>query len=331
MLCAAAAVVRAAVGHGAPCFSALVGTAACRLARRCSVPPAVRVGAGASGRRGSRLARRASEEEELQALLAQAEALRREAEADEEDLKSQRGQREAEEAKEAEEAAKRAEEEAKRAREDAERRSLVASAKLSIAEGKLRKAEADGVQGPELEAIRGELAEAQRLVAEAAPPQEKPAQPAPGSQQAAEASAPAPAPVKRAPSEMSDADWADLARRFPDMPLQEQFSTNKRLGPQGRRKLASIIKGEKGGVFIVPGATVQIVKNPLFLRASFRRFKNDRVNGYSDAKFQRRGQDCRIRATFQDGTLTCEFPDGTKFDFPWEAIEGYNPDGSSFV
>lgn len=272
--------------------------------------------------------RRASEEEEeLQALLAQAEALRNEAAAQEQELEAQRGEREAEEAKEAAEEAKRAEEEAQRAKEEAERRSLVASAKLSIAEGKLRQAEAARMEGEALEAIRAELVEAQRLVAEAAPPK-PPVQATPGSQ-APQASAPA--QPAREPGAMSNAEWADLARRFPDMSLQDQFNTNKKLGPQGRRKLAALVKGEKGGVFIVPGATVQIVKNPLTLRASFRRFQKDPVNGYSDAKMSRRGQDCRIRATFQDGTLTCEFPDGVKYDFPWEAVEGYDPSGSNFV
>jgi len=281
----------------------------------------------------SRLPRRASEEEEeLQALLAQAEALRREAAEEEGALQAQRGEREEREEREAQEAARRAEEEARRAREEAERQTLVASAKLSIAQGKLRKAEEDGVRGEELEAARREVVEAQKLVAQARPRTEAGAQLTTGRPQVASPSPPPqPPPQGRAARVMSKAEWADLAGRFPDMSLQDQFNTNKQLGPQGRRKLAALIKGETEGVFIVPGETVQLVKNPLAMRASFRRFRNDRVNGYSDAKFARRGQECIIRATFQDGTFTCEFEDGVKYDFPWESVEGYDNSGSNFV
>lgn len=246
----------------------------------------------------------ASEEEELAALLAQAEALRREAESEEQELQAERGERQAAEARAAEE-------EAQRRREQLEKDALVFKAQLKAAEARLVTAEREAVRGAELRSLQLEVLEARRRLG-----------------MDCEARAPT---STGAPPARSQADWEDLARRLPSMSMQERVNMNKQLGPQGRRKLAAVLRGEKDGVFIIPGARVRLLEDQMAYAAAFRRFKGDKVNGLTDLKRLRRGQDCTVRNTFQDRTLKCVFDDGMSLDFPWEAVEGIDWSNSQFV
>ncbi|OLP88595.1 putative anion transporter 2, chloroplastic [Symbiodinium microadriaticum] len=161
---------------------------------------------------------RAEDADEVAALLAQAEALRREAAQDEEEVKAARVQREASEAAEVKKA------------EDA----FGSEIQVEVRPGEdpiLAKARA------ELAAARANLAAA-KLEAEAvaAGRQVTGQQDQPGSQP----SVPPPVPVGKledvklnlSGTLMTEDEWNDLAEKFEDMNLIEQFQTNSKLGSQ---------------------------------------------------------------------------------------------------
>eukprot|EP00440_Ansanella_granifera_P024894 gb/GFBE01027036.1/.p1 GENE.gb/GFBE01027036.1/~~gb/GFBE01027036.1/.p1 ORF type:complete len:285 (+),score=68.37 gb/GFBE01027036.1/:1-855(+) len=122
---------------------------------------------------------------------------------------------------------------------------------------------------------------------------------------------------------MTKAEWEDMAQQFKDMNLIEQFQTNQKLGPQGRRKLAALREGKTGGTFILPGERVRLLKEEKSFRAAFKRFEGDALNGYSAAKWARRGEECVVKTTYNDKTMTCVFADEATMDFPFEVVDGY--------
>ncbi|CAJ1338312.1 unnamed protein product [Effrenium voratum] len=147
----------------------------------------------------------------------------------------------------------------------------------------------------------------------------------------AAAAAPTPAPATTALEDvqlnfsgqvMTEAEWKDLAEKFLDMNLVEQFQTNSRVGPQGRRKLKALREG-KQGAFILPGERVRLLKDDNAFRGAFKRFPAQSLNGYTAEKWTRRGEECIIEKVFNDKTLTCVFADSTRFDLPWEVVDGY--------
>mmetsp|Transcript_119485 Transcript_119485/g.283646 ORF Transcript_119485/g.283646 Transcript_119485/m.283646 type:complete len:315 (+) Transcript_119485:63-1007(+) len=253
---------------------------------------------------------RAEDADEVAALLAQAEALRREAAQEEEEVKAARVQREASEAAEVKKA------------EDA----FGSEIQVEVRPGEdpiLAKARA------ELAAARANLAAA-KLEAEAvaAGRQVTGQQDQPGSQP----SVPPRVPVGKledvklnlSGTLMTEDEWNDLAEKFEDMNLIEQFQTNSKLGSQGRRKLKALREGKKGGAFILPGERVRLLENDKAFRAAFGRFPAQSLNGYTAEKASRRGQECIIEKAYNDRTITCVFADGTRLDFPNEVVDGYS-------
>lgn len=125
---------------------------------------------------------------------------------------------------------------------------------------------------------------------------------------------------------MTQAEWEDLSEKFKDMNLIEQFQTNSKVGPQGRRKLKALREGQTGRAFILPGERVRLLKEDNAFRAAFKRFPGQSLNGYTAEKWAKRGQECIIEKTFNDKTITCVFADGIRLDFPWEIVDGYVDD-----
>eukprot|EP00930_Biecheleria_cincta_P069917 TRINITY_DN57593_c0_g1_i1.p1 TRINITY_DN57593_c0_g1~~TRINITY_DN57593_c0_g1_i1.p1 ORF type:complete len:307 (+),score=74.03 TRINITY_DN57593_c0_g1_i1:19-939(+) len=123
---------------------------------------------------------------------------------------------------------------------------------------------------------------------------------------------------------MSEKEWRELADKFRDMNLLEQFSTNQKLGPQGRRKLAAMREGTaNGSSFVLPGELVRLHQDEKAFKEGFKRFR-DPVNGYNDEKAKRRGEECIVEAVFNDKTFTAVFIDSARFDFPMEVVDGYS-------
>lgn len=60
-------------------------------------------------------------------------------------------------------------------------------------------------------------------------------------------------------------------------------------------------------------------------RESFSRFQGDALNGWSEVKEARMGQGGVITKVFHDRTVTLEFDDGDKFDFPFESLVHEDP------
>lgn len=54
--------------------------------------------------------------------------------------------------------------------------------------------------------------------------------------------------------------------------------------------------------------------------ASFGRFQGDEVNGYTEEKRLRLGQEATVTEVYGDRTVTCVFDDGASLDFPWESV-----------
>jgi len=254
---------------------------------------------------------RAGDADEVAALLAQAEALRREAAAEEEEVQAARTRREEEE-------------------KDMEGDLPVTNGVEQAATGEdpaLAKARA------ELAAARANL-EAAKLEAEAvaagrAVPHTEGLED--GQTQSVPASAPLPTSgnledvkLNFSGTVMTEEEWTDLAKRFEDMNWIEQFQTNSRLGPQGRRKLKALRDGETGRSFILPGERVRLLEEDKAFRDAFSRFPAGSLNGYTAEKWGRRGQECIIEKAFNDKTITCVFADGTRLDFPNEVILGYS-------
>ena len=67
------------------------------------------------------------------------------------------------------------------------------------------------------------------------------------------------------------------------------------------------------------GQTVQLISDAETFRHAFGRFAGDKLNGWSYAKDQLRGQAGVIVEVFDDDTVTISFQ-GRRFDFPFEAL-----------
>eukprot|EP00403_Amphidinium_massartii_P025500 CAMPEP_0178405592 /NCGR_PEP_ID=MMETSP0689_2-20121128/18479_1 /TAXON_ID=160604 /ORGANISM="Amphidinium massartii, Strain CS-259" /LENGTH=343 /DNA_ID=CAMNT_0020026613 /DNA_START=25 /DNA_END=1056 /DNA_ORIENTATION=- len=282
----------------------------------------------AQGRRG--VVVRAAQDDDPEELLRKAAQLKEEAEAEKALLEARRRLQ--------------AQKDAARQEEDKEamkKEAIELQQQLEETSVKLRKAEAFVM--PERDELRVEVTRIERRLQEIAKVASKP--PSTPSTPTGEASsgggaAPKPpsgevkltppkgVPVQRSGTwpdaeKMSKSDWIELERRFEEMNFFEQFQTNQKLGPQGRRKLRAMREGQEG-VFIVPGETVKLIEDSEQFKQSFRRFKPGSLNGFNPDKDARRGQDCTIMATWRDGTFACTFSDGYILDFPWESVAGFN-------
>jgi len=65
---------------------------------------------------------------------------------------------------------------------------------------------------------------------------------------------------------------------------------------------------------------VLLKSDPEEFKQSFKRFVGDDLNGWSEAKHQRKGQECDVVFIYGDKTVTAMFDDEQKFDFPFESI-----------
>jgi len=112
---------------------------------------------------------------------------------------------------------------------------------------------------------------------------------------------------------------------FATLPDREMRGALSALGvnPQVQQLVRFGLKN-KEGISIETGARVQLLREEQAFRSSFARF-HDALNGFSNAKLERRGMECQVTRTFQDRTFTCLFSDGRSFDFPWETVDGYKP------
>ncbi|CAJ1338310.1 unnamed protein product [Effrenium voratum] len=227
---------------------------------------------------GREVTARNAGDDEVAALLAQAQALREEVQREEDAMRARRAEEQAAEA-EVEEAAP----------------SPVPGEDPVVAKARA-----------ELAAAKAALEAAKR---EAGSPGTAP--------KPAAAAAPTPAPATTALEDvqlnfsgqvMTEAEWKDLAEKFLDMNLVEQFQTNSRVGPQGRRKLKALREG-KQGAFILPGERVRLLKDDNAFRGAFKRFPAQSLNGYTAEKWTRRGEECIIEKVFNDKCLFCKRDD----------------------
>jgi len=69
------------------------------------------------------------------------------------------------------------------------------------------------------------------------------------------------------------------------------------------------------------GETICLKSCEQEFRLAFSRFEDD-LNGFSEAKLAKLGQEARVVKTYFDGTMTCEFLDLQQMDFPVEAMAG---------
>ena len=79
-------------------------------------------------------------------------------------------------------------------------------------------------------------------------------------------------------------------------------------------------ENEPKGVPFSRGQCVRLLTDRTAFQSSFDRF-DDELNGVTDAKFQRAGQEAMVVDVWGDQTMTCEFSDQTRLDFPWESAE----------
>ena len=75
----------------------------------------------------------------------------------------------------------------------------------------------------------------------------------------------------------------------------------------------------KSGLFS-HGQCVRLLPDVVAFLSSFDRF-DDELNGLTEAKLQRTGQKAIVVNVWDDRTMTCEFRDRTRLDFPWESAE----------
>ena len=68
------------------------------------------------------------------------------------------------------------------------------------------------------------------------------------------------------------------------------------------------------------GSRLRLLGDEASFREAFSRFPNDEVNGLSQDKLKRLGQEAVILKTFADFTATCRFDDGVLHDMPMEAL-----------
>ncbi len=74
------------------------------------------------------------------------------------------------------------------------------------------------------------------------------------------------------------------------------------------------------------GQTVWLISDIKEFRDSFSRFVDDELNGWSEAKERRLGGSGTITKIFVDKTVTLEFDDSEKFDFPFESLMDSEPE-----
>uniref|UniRef100_A0A0G4GX15 Uncharacterized protein n=1 Tax=Chromera velia CCMP2878 TaxID=1169474 RepID=A0A0G4GX15_9ALVE len=65
---------------------------------------------------------------------------------------------------------------------------------------------------------------------------------------------------------------------------------------------------------------VRLISETAAYQASFDRFKEDELNGYTAGKAKRCGAEGRVVQVYSDQTVTILFDDGEKLDFPFETI-----------
>jgi hypothetical protein len=65
---------------------------------------------------------------------------------------------------------------------------------------------------------------------------------------------------------------------------------------------------------------VRLLSSADSFQAAFARFAGDELNGFSELKLQRLGQEAIVDEVYGDRTVTCLFEDEASLDFPWEAI-----------
>merc|ERR1712176_1401269 len=65
---------------------------------------------------------------------------------------------------------------------------------------------------------------------------------------------------------------------------------------------------------------VRLLDSEDAFRASFQRFQDDDLNGFSELKLSRLGQEATVNEVYGDRTVTCVFDDGASMDFPWETV-----------
>ncbi|CAK9034382.1 Uncharacterized protein SCF082_LOCUS20831 [Durusdinium trenchii] len=259
-------------------------------------------------------------DQEVEALLAQAKALREEAERDEAAIRAAREAEEAEAAAQAAEAAAAAQDlaalqaAAQRATELAEAATdPVAQARAAV---KAAKAKLDIAK---LEAAGAGSSGSISFFVKAAPS-------APPSAGANPSGRLEDVKLNFSGTVMTQAEWEDLSEKFKDMNLIEQFQTNSKVGPQGRRKLKALREGVAGRSFILPGERVRLLKEEQAFRNAFKRFPAQTLNGYTAEKWAKRGEECIIEKVFNDKTITCVFADASRLDFPWEIVDGFVDD-----
>jgi len=66
---------------------------------------------------------------------------------------------------------------------------------------------------------------------------------------------------------------------------------------------------------------VRLIEDPEAFKNSFVRFVGDGLNGWSEIKQLRAGQEGTVIKTYGNQTVTMIFDDGKKFDFPFETVE----------
>merc|ERR1711976_213937 len=66
---------------------------------------------------------------------------------------------------------------------------------------------------------------------------------------------------------------------------------------------------------------VRLLSDPEAFQNSFTRFVGDDLNGWSEAKQLRVGQEGTVTKTYGDQTITMVFDDGQQFDFPFETVQ----------
>jgi len=66
---------------------------------------------------------------------------------------------------------------------------------------------------------------------------------------------------------------------------------------------------------------VKLVEDPEAFKNSFIRFIDDNLNGWSEEKQKRAGQEGYAALIYKDKTITVEFDDGARYDFPFETVD----------
>ena len=65
---------------------------------------------------------------------------------------------------------------------------------------------------------------------------------------------------------------------------------------------------------------MRLLADEVAFRSSFANFHDD-LNGLTDEKLRKIGQEAIVVDIFDDQTMTCKFHNGEKLDFPWASVE----------